>query len=83
MKKALLAIVLALSLGSSVSFAADSRDWRGYRRPDDYRRYGYYHRYHRYHHRPYWHGHDWGRRRYYGYDRPYHDYGYRPYGYGR
>jgi hypothetical protein len=79
MKKALLAILLVLSLGSSVSFAADWRDWRGHSRQDSYRynygrHYGYRHGHDRFdrQHPYYWHRYDRGRPWYHRYsDRPY------------
>ena len=82
MKKALLAVLLVLTLGSSVSFAADWRDWRGHSRQDFYRHdygrhYGYRHEYRYGHdrfnrHHPYSYRYDRGRPWYYRYsDRPY------------
>jgi hypothetical protein len=78
MKKVVLAILLVLSLGSSVGFAADWRDWRGYGRRDDYRHnyshyQGYRYRHDRfYRHHPYSHRQDRFRPWYHRYsDRPY------------
>lgn len=79
MKKAFMAILIVLTMGSSVSFATDWRDSSRHRQHNDYRQHDYRFRGHGYfqsHH--FRHRRDWGG--YYRYDQPRHyRYGYRPY----